>query len=177
MKTFFQSLDKNEQWDLEMRTLYITQNLIDTGEIISKSSCYYPRLKDTNKRGRVAFIELYKRIKETYNQKLNMKDFELFICKNKDWKIHEQPTDRHGSLNIEYILETEIGYFEDYLTKFEYLSVSIMPSITINKTELDNVTAVKNLCNNFDFNQSEYIELIKYFVDQLEQASWLVDSP
>ncbi len=177
MKTFFQSLDKNEQWDLEMRTLYITQNLIDTGEIISKSSCYYPRLKETNKRGRVAFIELYKRIKETYNQKLNMKDFELFICKNKDWKIHEQPTDRHGYLNIEYILETEIGSFEDYLIKFEYLSTSNMPSITINENELDNVNAIKNVCNNLEMKKIEYIELIKYFVDQLEQASSLVDSP
>ena len=52
-----------------------------------------------------------------------------------------------------------------------------MPSITINENELDNVNAIKNVCNNLEMKKIEYIELIKYFVDQLEQASSLVDSP
>lgn len=168
MRSYYSSLEKNELWDLEMEILSYYQNLIKEKQVISKSSCYYPRLANTNKRGRIAFIELYRSVCCDDKKKLSIEDFELFICKNKNWSVLSQPTDKGGEMSTEYILECEIGSFEDYLNKFEYLMTPTIPSITINEEKSDNLSAIKNLANNLEITKKDYMELIKYFLGELE---------
>ena len=102
-----------------MEILSYYQNLIKEKQVISKSSCYYPRLANTNKRGRIAFNELYRSVCCDEKKKLSIEDFEIFICKNKNWSVLSQPTDKGGEMSTEYILECEIGSFEDYLKKYK----------------------------------------------------------
>ena len=180
MKNFYQSDKINERWNTEMDFLKQYSNMVEEGEVIAKKSCYYPRLKETNKRGRVAFIELYKQICcEGKERMMKIENFELFICKHKEWKVHIQPTDKHGKMCADWILETDGNdmVFE-YLKDFEYLMTSVMPSIN---TELyqhvDNVSAIKNLASNLEITGEEAIQIIKYFLAGLEQLSSLGDSP
>lgn len=169
MNTFYSTIEKSEIWNTEMDILKQVSNLIEEGEIISKSSCYYPRFKESKKRGRVAFIELFKKL--AYNN-MNISHFELFVCKKKDWKIHIQPTDKYGSMCADWILETEYNSdTAEYLNRFELLKTPTMPSITTKEEKIDNVSAIKNLASNLEITGEDAIQIIKYFLAGLEQLS------
>ncbi len=179
MKNYYSSLEKNEKWDTEMDLFKQYSNLVEEGEVISKQSCYYPRLKETTKRGRVAFIQLYKQICcEGKDKMMSIEDFELFVCKHKDWEIYIQPTDKHGKMSAEWILETTNNKLvSNYLEKYEYLCTPELPSINTTEEKIDNVSAIKNLANNLEITGEEAIQIIKYFLVGLEQLSPLGDNP
>ncbi len=168
MMKFFSIKEKNDLWDSQLNILLNVSSLIEDDEIISKPSCYYPRMRFTKKRGRVAFIELYKNI--CINNKvslMSLDDFELFICKNKNWKVHKIPCEKNNVLETELIFET--NEHNDFLNKFDLIEYNELPSINQDKEQLNNVSAIKNLCNNLDISKNEYIKIIKYFLEGLEQ--------
>lgn len=183
MKNYFSMIEKSERWDNEMDILKQVANMIEEKEIISKSSCYYPRLTDTKKRGRVAFIELYKKLCLAENDCLmSINNFELFVCKHKDWVIHIQPTDRWGPMCAEWILELDLPNPNSddllkYLYEFEFLKTPDMPSITTKEEKIDNLQAIKNLASNLEITGEEAIQILKYFLAGLEQLSQQGDSP
>ena len=180
MKNFYSSLDYSDRWNTEMDLIKQYSNLVEEGGVIAKPSCYYPRLTNTNKRGRVAFVELYKKICCDGKTKLmSIDNFELFICKHKEWDVKIQPTDKHGKMQAEWILHTECNeYISQYLNNFEYLCTPNLPSISTEEHEqLDNVSAIMNLANNLNIRQNELIHIIKYFLERLEQLSLQGDSP
>ncbi len=166
MKNYFTVLEQNEKWETEMSCLNKLYNLIQDKEIISKSGCYYPRLKDTKKRGRVAFIELYREICIDGKEfKMCIEDFEFFACRHKDWKIHIQPTDKEGHMNTEFVLET---IKLNYINNFEYLQTPELPPVTIEEKETDNISAIKNLTENLEMKGKEIIKVIQYFLEELK---------
>ncbi len=176
---YYVSLEKNERWDQEMDLIKQYSNLIEEGEVLSKSSCYYPRLSQTAKRGRVAFIELYKNICcQDKERMMSIEDFELFVCKQKAWEVHIQPTDKHGSMCAEWVLETQSDTIvNDYVNQYEYLCTPEMPSINTDEEKTDNVSAIKNLASNLNITSSDGIQIIKYFLAELEQLSVQVGNP
>lgn len=173
MKNYYSAIEVCERWNTEMDLIKQFSNMVEDGEIIQKSSCYYPRLVDTTKRGRVAFIELFKEICcEGKERMMKIEDFELFVCKHKEWAVYIQPTDKHGKMEAEWIFETEATdtVFE-YLKEFEYICTPELPSINTQKEKVDNVSAIKNLASNLQITGQEAIQIIKYFLVGLEQLS------
>lgn len=179
MKNFYSILEKSEKWDTEMQIIKEYSDLVDNEKVIAKAACYYPRLKETKKRGRIAFIELYKNLCcDGKIKNMAIEDFELFVCKHREWGVYIQPTDKYGGLNTEYILQTEINdNVTKYLYHFEFLMTPNMPSITIEEDKIDNVTAIKNLANNLEITGQDSIKIIKYFVEGLQQLWSLGDNP
>ena len=177
MKNFFSILENSDRWKNEMDILKQVSNMIEEKEIISKPSCYYPRLTDTKKRGRVAFIELYKKLCLEENDCLmSINNFELFVCKHKDWQIHIQPTDKWGTMCAEWILELDLPNPNSddllkYLYEFDFLKTPVMPSINHKEEKIDNLQAIKNLASNLEITGEEAIQIIKYFLAGLEQLS------
>jgi len=178
MKNFYTCLEQNAKWETELDILKQYSNLVEKDQVIAKSACYYPRLSETKKRGRIAFIELYKKLcVDGKTQLMNINDFELFICKHREWDIHIQPTDKWG-MSQEWIMQTETNdLVKNYLCQYEYLCTPTMPSITIEEEKIDNVSAIKNLANNLTIKKNELMQLIKYFLEELEQLSLQDDSP
>jgi hypothetical protein len=129
-------------------------------------------LKETKKRGRVAFQELFKKLCCDGKTKLmSIEDFEFFICKHKSWIIHIQPTDKHGKMCAEWILETELNEgVSEYTSQYEYLCTPNMPSISYEEEKIDNVSAIRNLANNLTIKKNEYLEIVKYFLGKFELA-------
>ena len=170
MKNYYSSLEKNERWETEMDLIKQYSNLVEEGEILSKQACYYPRLKETKKRGRVAFIELYKKICcEGKENMMSIRDFELFVCKHKDWRVHIQPTEREGKMGAEWIIETPTNEIVmNYLKDYEYLMSPVMPTINNDEKKIDNVSAIKNLAKNLNITAKEGLQIIKYFLVGLE---------
>jgi len=179
MKKFYSCLEKNAKWETEMDLIKQYSNMVEEGDIISKGSCYYPRFTNTKKRGRVAFIEIYKQICcEGKTKQMSIEDFELFVCKHKQWDVHITPTDKHGKLCAEWILQTESNEnVLKYVCEYEYLMTPELPSISTKEDKIDNISAIKNLASNLDITGEEAIQLIKYFLGGLEQLSSLGGSP
>ena len=110
MNNFYSVLEKSEKWDSEMKIFKEYSDLIENKKVISKASCYYPRLKETKKRGRVAFIELYKKLCcDGKTKKMDLEDFELFVCKHKEWRVYIQPSYKFEDMETELILETDLS--------------------------------------------------------------------
>lgn len=172
MKSFYSSLEYCERWNTELDLIKKYSDLVEEGKVIVKAACYYPRLTETTKRGRVAFIELYKKICCRDKKKLmNISDFEIFVCRHKCWDVVIQPTDKNGNMSSEYLLHTELNdYVSEYLKNFEYLCTPNIPAITTEEHEqIDNLSAIINLANNLIIKESEIIHIIKYFLGRLEQ--------
>jgi len=172
-------IEKCERWDNEMDILKQVSNMIEENGIISKPSCYYPRLTETKKRGRIAFIELYKNLCEG---QMSIEHFELFVCKHKDWQIHIQPTDKWGSMRAEWVLQLDLPNVNsepllNYLYEFEFLKTPTMPTINHKEEKIDNLSAIKNLACNLEITGQETIQILKYFLAGLEQLSSQGDSP
>ena len=168
MMKFFSIKEKNEIWDTQLNILLNICLLIEDGEIISKNSCYYPRMRFTKKRGRVAFIEIYKNI--CIHNKISLmpiEDFEFFICKNKEWTVNKIPIDKDGILENQLILEIDDD--NEFINTFDTIEYDELPSINQDENKLNNVMAIKNLCNNLDMSKEEHIKIIKYFLEGLEQ--------
>ena len=165
--------EKNEKWEIEMEVFRNYELMRESGEIIQRNNIYYPRLKETKKRGRHAFIELYKMLclcMTDKTQNMDIDSFELLVCKHKKFKIHIEPTKRYGG-NIEtmWILETEISdNMTKYLKDYEYIQTPEMP---YEEDGQDKVYAITSLVDNLKPNTNEIIKLIKFLVEELEQSS------
>tara|TARA_R110001606_G_scaffold95854_2_gene212318 strand:- start:3742 stop:4263 length:522 start_codon:yes stop_codon:yes gene_type:complete len=165
---------KNEKWDNEMEILNTYSIMKENKEVVTRQSIYYPRLKDTKKRGRYAFIELYKKLCVNEKDKTRYMDidmFELMICRHhKDYKIHIQPTNRYGEdVETMWILETEqTEHNANYTSRFDFV---MTPELPYQHKEQDKVLAIKTLIENLNPNNNELIKLVKFLVEELEQSS------
>lgn len=159
---------KNNKWATELQILNNFSSKIQDEEIIHKKNIYYPRLKDTKKRGRHAFIELYKMlcIGEDKTIFMSIDNFELMICKHRDYKVHIQPTKRYGdNIEIMWILETEITENSSkYVSQFEYIMTPEMP---YQDKEQDKVFAISTLIENLKPSKKEIIKLLEVLVKEL----------
>jgi len=160
--------EKNEKWATELEILSNFLNMKQDADIIHKSSIYYPRLKETKKRGRHAFIELYKKlcIDDKKTRYMDLDNFELMICRHKNFKVHIQPTKRYGDeIETMWILETETTeHSAKYMSNYEYIMTPEMP---YQDKEQDKVFAISTLIENLKPNKRELIKLLGLLVEEL----------
>lgn len=165
--------EKNEKWEAEMEIFRNYELMRESEEIVQRNNIYYPRLKETKKRGRHAFIELYKKLCISATDKtryMDMDKFELIVCKHKKYKVHIQPTKRYGDeIESMWILETDISdNIAKYLKDYEYIQTPEMP---YEENEQDKVYAITSLVDNLKPSNKELIRLIKVLVEELEHSS------
>jgi len=165
--------EKNEKWEIDMEIFRNYELMRQEGDIIHRKNIYYPRLNETKKRGRHAFIELYKKLclcEKDKTRYMDIDKFELIICKQKDYKVHIQTTKKYGD-NIEtmWILETDISdNVTNYMNQYEYIQTPDMP---YEEKEQDKVYAISSLIDNLKPNKKEIIKLLGQLVEELEQLS------
>jgi len=165
--------EKNEKWETDMEIFRNYELMRQEGKIIHRKNIYYPRLNETKKRGRHAFIELYKKLclcEKDKTRYMDIDKFELIICKQKDYKVHIQTTKKYGD-NIEtmWILETDISdNVTNYMNQYEYIQTPDMP---YEEKEQDKVYAISSLIDNLKPNKKEIIKLLGFLVEELEQLS------
>jgi hypothetical protein len=165
--------EKNEKWEIDMEIFRNYELMRQEGDIIHRKNIYYPRLNETKKRGRHAFIELYKKLclcEKDKTRYMDIDKFELIICKQKDYKVHIQTTKKYGD-NIEtmWILETDISdNVTNYMNQYEYIQTPDMP---YEEKEQDKVYAISSLIDNLKPNKKEIIKLLGFLVEELEQLS------
>ena len=165
--------EKNEKWETDMEVFRNYELMRQEGKIIHRKNIYYPRLNETKKRGRHAFIELYKKLcvcEKNKTRYMDIDNFELLICKQQDYKVHIQTTKKYGD-NIEtmWILETDVSdNVANYMKQYEYIQTPEMP---YEEKEQDKVFAISSLIDNLKPNKKEIIKLLGQLVEELEQLS------
>ena len=145
----------NEYFTSLLEFSHIYNTMIESEEIISKGS-YYPRLLNSNKRGFLAFKELYIKIKNNCK-----KDFKLEIP-----DVQEFIKTKNSVVNINQLYTTT--KFINFLKEKDYeweISDDPFPieNYENNIDKKDSSRQIINYCKNSNYEKEDYIELIKSF--------------
>lgn len=151
---YLRSADENDAdwWKKVLMDCSKWEELIKTKEII-KSGCYYPRLKNSKKRGIHAFKEVAnKHFQETE------KEFLLGLCR---MKVCPQVNIDTLIINVESI--TQYGLF-DYFGKYHLQSDDKPFDAVVNDLNImsssDKLEQVESMIENLEFTPLEIAELI-----------------